>query len=71
MVHHKKRRLDEMHDSEVEQFLTHLAKDRSVAIATQNIASNALALLYNKFLDKPLGNVSQFRSPLSDLNLPG
>lgn len=50
-----------MHDSEVEQFLTHLAKDRSVAIATQKIALNALAFLYNKFLDKPLGDVSQFR----------
>ncbi|MES9861992.1 MAG: phage integrase N-terminal SAM-like domain-containing protein [Candidatus Thiodiazotropha sp. LLP2] len=61
IVHHKKRHPDEMHDSEVEQFLTHLAKDRSVAIATQKIALNALAFLYNKFLDKPLGDVSQFR----------
>jgi hypothetical protein len=27
-----------MHDADVELFLTHLAKDRSVAIATQKIA---------------------------------
>ena len=34
---------------EVVQFLTHLAMERKVAAATQGIALNALAFLYNKF----------------------
>jgi hypothetical protein len=47
-----------MYDAVVEQFPTHLAKDRSVAIKTQKIALNALAFLYNEFLNKPLADVS-------------
>jgi integrase len=59
-----------MHADEVEKFLAHLARDRCVAIATQKIALNALAFLYNKFLDKPLGDVSQFRRTRRQPKLP-
>lgn len=38
-------------------FLDHLANDRGVSINTQKLALNALAFLYNKFLEKPLGNL--------------
>ena len=38
-----------MSGPEVVQFLTHLAMERKVAAATQGIALNALAFLYNKF----------------------
>jgi hypothetical protein len=47
-----------MSDVEVEQYLTDLAVNSSVAIATKKAALNALAFLYNKFLEKPLGDVS-------------
>ncbi|WP_432467307.1 integron integrase [Agarivorans sp. Z349TD_8] len=36
--------------ADIERFLTHLAVDRQVAPATQNIAFNALMFLYNKVL---------------------
>ncbi len=38
-------------------FLDHLANDRGVSINTQKLALNALAFLYNKYLEKPLGNL--------------
>jgi integron integrase len=59
-----------MHDIEVEQFLTYLASKRNVAIATQKIVLNALAFLYNKFLEKPLGDVSAFRRVRKQVKLP-
>lgn len=50
--------------------MTYLATDRTVAIATQKIALNALAFLYNRFLEKPLGNVSEFRRTRKQPKLP-
>ncbi len=70
IVFHQKRHPSEMHDAEVEEFLTYLAAERTVAIATQKIALNALAFLYNKFLEKPLGDVSQFRRTRKQPKLP-
>lgn len=34
--------------------------ERRVSVATQRLALNALAFLYNRFLDQPLGDVSGF-----------
>lgn len=70
IVYHQKRHPAEMHDAEVVSFLTYLASDRTVAIATQKIALNALAFLYNKFLELPLGDVSQFRRTRKQSKLP-
>ena len=70
IIFHQKRHPSELHDAEVESFLTHLAADRTVAIATQKIALNALAFLYNKFLEKPLGDVSEFRRTRKQPKLP-
>lgn len=42
---------------EVIQFLDFLATDRGVSVNTQKIALNALAFLYNQFLQKPLGDL--------------
>ena len=70
IVFHGKRHPTEMHDAEVEQFLTFLATQRGVAIATQKIALNALAFLYNRFLKDPLGDVSQFRRVRRQAKLP-
>jgi site-specific recombinase XerD len=68
--YHQKRHPDEMHDAEVVEFLTHLARDRSVSIATQKIALNSLAFLYNKFLNRPLDDVSQFRRVRKQPKIP-
>ena len=60
----------EMGNIEVELFLTFLAVDRNVSPATQRIALNALSFLYNKFLDKPLGDVSAFKRSSKQQKLP-
>jgi integrase len=59
-----------MGSAEIEQFLTHLAVNRKVASSTQNLALNAVAFLYNTFLERPVGDVSSFRSATSQRKLP-
>ncbi len=70
IIFHKKRHPSEMSGLEVVQFLTHLAVERKVAAATQGIALNSLAFLYNRFLDKPLGDLSSFRRARKQRKLP-
>ena len=41
-------------ESKIQAFLTHLAVDRDVAAATQNLAMNALLFLYRRVLNLPL-----------------
>src|SRR5690606_18668894 len=53
---HQMRHPSELCNENVMQFLTHLAVDRTVAAATQAVALNALVFLYDKFLQKPLGD---------------
>lgn len=60
IVFNKMRHPNEMGAAEVEQFLTHLAVARTVSISTQKIALNALAFLYNRVLEQPLGNLGEF-----------
>jgi integrase len=59
--YHNKCHPDQMGDQEVEQFLTFLSVDRGVSAATQKLALNALAFLYNCFLNMPLADASGFR----------
>ena len=66
----QKKHPDDLGGLEVEQFLTHLAVNRSVSISTQSLALNALVFLYNKFLEKPLGDLSQFRRVKRARKLP-
>lgn len=68
--YHKKRHPSEMGGAEIEQFLTYLAVERKVAAATQGLALNSLAFLYNKFLAKPMGNVGNFRRSSIQAKLP-
>lgn len=49
-------------EAKVEQFLTYLAVNRSVAPSTQNQAFNALVFLYSKVLQRPLNGVKASRS---------
>ncbi len=66
----QKRHPDDMGVLEVERFLTHLAVNRSVSISTQSLALNALVFLYGKFLEKPLGDLSEFRRVKRAAKLP-
>lgn len=54
----------------VERFLTFLAVERHVAAATQSIALNALVFLFDKFLQKPLGEIGAFRRSSRQPKLP-
>jgi len=57
ILYHGKRHPDEMGESEVAAFLTHLVVDRNVAPATQGQALNALIFLYRKVLNRPMGEI--------------
>ena len=47
----------EIGDNEVTDFLSYLANEQYVAINTQKVALNAIAYLYNQFLQTPLGDL--------------
>ena len=55
---------------EVEQFLTYLAVTRNVSASTQKIALNALAFLYNRMLEQPLGDLGEFNRAKTPARLP-
>jgi hypothetical protein len=55
---------------QVTEYLTYLACTHYVASATQAIALNSLAFLYNKFLQQPLNNLPEFRRPNIKRKLP-
>ncbi len=57
ILFHHKRHPQEMAETEVADFLTHLSVNRNVAPATQGQALNALVFLYRKVLNHPLGDM--------------
>src|SRR5688572_7051277 len=64
IIFHGKRRPDEMAETEIAAFLSHLANERDVAAATQNQALSALLFLYKEVLHKAdLGFVNGFERP--------
>jgi integron integrase len=70
IVFHEKRHPEKMGRLEVEQFLTHLAIARKVSVSTQKIALNALAFLYNRVLEQPLGELGEFNRAHTPAKLP-
>src|SRR5690606_26356038 len=70
ILFHGKRHPKEMGDREVEAFLTHLAVNRNVSASTQSVALNALAFLYNQFLEQPIQNAGEFRRAKRQAKLP-
>jgi len=58
ILFNKKRHPEQMGETEVAAFLTHLAVDRNVAASTQNQALNALVFVYKHVLDQPLGDIA-------------
>ena len=55
ILFHDKRHPREMAETEVTQFLTHLARDGHVAASTQNQALSALLFLYKEVLKQEIG----------------
>ncbi len=70
IIYHDKRHPTELDSSHVEQFLTFLAVERQVAAATQKIVLNALAFLFNKFLDQHLNDMSAFQRARTQQKIP-
>jgi len=66
----QKQHPSELGSLDVERFLTHLAVNRTVSASTQSIALNALAFLYNKFLEAPLADMSAFKRAKRHAKLP-
>lgn len=65
-----KRHPVEMGQAQVLGFLGYLADQRLVSVATQKIALNALAFLYNKYLAMPLGELGAFNRAARPRKLP-
>jgi integron integrase len=55
ILFHNKRHPREMAETEVTEFLTHLARDGNVAASTQNQALSALLFLYKEVLKQEIG----------------
>ena len=70
IIFHNKKHPQDLGAIEVEQFLTWLATERQVSVGTQTVALNSLAYLYNKFLNKPLGELGHFRRSKRQAKLP-
>jgi len=68
--YHHKQHPKQLNEADVKAFLTHLAVNRKVAASTQKLALNALVFMYNKFLEKPLGDVSAFVRVKRQAKLP-
>ncbi len=63
ILFHEKRHPNEMGQSDIEAFLSHLAIDRKVSASTQNQAFNALLFLYRHVLEKEIGdNINAVRA---------
>ena len=54
---HKLKHPKDIGEREVTAFLSYLANEQCVAINTQKVALNAIAYLYNQFLQLPLGDL--------------
>ena len=57
ILYHNKRHPSEMGAPEVRAFLSSLAEGDGVSASTQNVALNSIVFLYNRVLDKPLGDI--------------
>ncbi len=68
--YHGKRHPREMGEVEVSEFLTHLARDRNVAAATQNQALSALLFLYQQVLQHEIGWLDKVERAKKPARLP-
>ena len=67
---HNKRHPRDMNETEVGQFLTHLARDGNVSASTQNQALSALLFLYKQVLKQEIGWLSTVERARRPARLP-
>ena len=60
--YHRLKHPKDMNKEDVIKYLEYLVNDRRVSVNTQRLALNAIAYLYNKFLDQPLGRFDFIKS---------
>ena len=70
ILFHDKQHPKDLGEAEVIAFLSHLALNRTVSMSTQRTALNALAFLFNRFLDQPLGAMKDFKRSKRQAKLP-
>lgn len=70
ILFHGKRHPSEMAETEVTQFLTHLAREGKVAASTQNQALSALLFLYKQVLKQEIGWLDQVERAKRPARLP-
>ncbi|MCB1663585.1 MAG: integron integrase [Pseudomonadales bacterium] len=70
IIFHKKKHPNELLAADVEAFLTYLAVHRKVSSATQAIALNALVFLYKNVIQRPIGDIGDFRHARRQRKLP-
>ena len=70
ILFHKKQHPKDLQEVHVEQFLTHLAVSRNVAVQTQALALNALSFLYKEILKRPLALNLNFNQAVKPRKLP-
>lgn len=58
------------HAAKLRGYLTHLATDRHVSVATQSQALNALVFLYRRVLEIDLGDIGEYRPASRPKRLP-
>lgn len=70
IIFHGKAHPESMGRDEIETYLTYLAVQCKVSASTQALALNALMFLYNKYLEKPIGDMSEFQRAKRQRKLP-
>jgi len=67
---HKMQHPSKLAESDVREFLTHLALNAKVAPSTQKVALNAIVFMYRHVLESPLGDFSDFSRARTPKKLP-
>ncbi len=70
IIFHHKRHPVTLAETEIRQFLSHLAIDKEVAPSTQNQAFNALLFLYGSVLKKELGKIGDIERAKREKFIP-
>ncbi|WP_349256408.1 phage integrase N-terminal SAM-like domain-containing protein [Rheinheimera pacifica] len=67
ILFHKKQHPKDLLETHVEQFLTHLAVTRNVAVQTQALALNALSFMYKEILKRPFALARKYPTAPKEL----
>jgi integron integrase len=70
ILYHRKRHPQEMGETEITEFLTHLARDGLVAASTQNQALSSILFLYREVLNQHIGWLDRVERAKRPARLP-